>query len=132
MIRTASARVVSGWHRATPSVSVPIHRHLCVPSKEDNPTPPEITITLEDSSEEQKTEEDNVLDVALKPREVVDKLDQFIVGQADAKRAVAIALRNRWRRHRLPEDLRNEVNPKNILMIGPTGESSGKYYSIFH
>ena len=103
-----------------------------MPSKEDNPTPPEITITLEDSSEEQKTEEDNVLDVALKPREVVDKLDQFIVGQADAKRAVAIALRNRWRRHRLPEDLRNEVNPKNILMIGPTGESSGKCYSIFH
>ena len=57
----------------------------------------------------------------LKPREVVDRLDKYIVGQADAKRAVAIALRNRWRRHRLPEDLKMEVQPKNILMIGPTG-----------
>ena len=58
---------------------------------------------------------------ALKPREVVDQLDKFIVGQADAKRAVAIALRNRWRRHQLSEELKNEVIPKNILMIGPTG-----------
>ena len=58
---------------------------------------------------------------ALKPKEVVEQLDKFIVGQKDAKRAVAIALRNRWRRHQLSEDLRNEVIPKNILMIGPTG-----------
>jgi ATP-dependent HslUV protease ATP-binding subunit HslU len=57
----------------------------------------------------------------LKPREVVERLDKYIVGQADAKRAVAIALRNRWRRHRLPDDLKMEVQPKNILMIGPTG-----------
>lgn len=55
------------------------------------------------------------------PREIVSELDRFIVGQADAKRAVAIALRNRWRRRRLPEGLREEVTPKNILMIGPTG-----------
>ncbi|GIK50700.1 MAG: ATP-dependent protease ATPase subunit HslU [Hyphomonadaceae bacterium] len=55
------------------------------------------------------------------PREIVSELDRFIVGQADAKRAVAIALRNRWRRKQLPEDLREEVTPKNILMIGPTG-----------
>ena len=55
------------------------------------------------------------------PREIVSELDRFIVGQADAKRAVAIALRNRWRRQRVPDDLRNEVTPKNILMIGPTG-----------
>jgi ATP-dependent HslUV protease ATP-binding subunit HslU len=67
------------------------------------------------------TKIEDALSTALKPREVVDKLDEYIVGQAGAKRAVAIALRNRWRRHRLPEDLRNEVNPKNILMIGPTG-----------
>ncbi|MGY4677754.1 HslU--HslV peptidase ATPase subunit [Pasteurella sp. P03HT] len=55
------------------------------------------------------------------PREIVSELDQHIVGQADAKRAVAIALRNRWRRMQLQEPLRHEVTPKNILMIGPTG-----------
>jgi ATP-dependent HslUV protease ATP-binding subunit HslU len=55
------------------------------------------------------------------PREIVSELDRFIVGQADAKRAVAIALRNRWRRQQLSQDLRDEVQPKNILMIGPTG-----------
>ena len=55
------------------------------------------------------------------PREIVGELDRFIVGQGDAKRAVAIALRNRWRRAQLPEAMRDEVVPKNILMIGPTG-----------
>jgi ATP-dependent HslUV protease ATP-binding subunit HslU len=55
----------------------------------------------------------------LSPREIVSELDRFIVGQHDAKRAVAVALRNRWRRKRVPDDLRDEVTPKNILMIGP-------------
>jgi ATP-dependent HslUV protease ATP-binding subunit HslU len=55
------------------------------------------------------------------PREIVSELDRYIIGQKDAKRAVAIALRNRWRRQQLPEGLRDEVLPKNILMIGPTG-----------
>ncbi len=55
------------------------------------------------------------------PREIVSELDRFIVGHAEAKRAVAVALRNRWRRRRTPEDLRDEITPKNILMIGPTG-----------
>src|ERR1700741_4826342 len=55
------------------------------------------------------------------PREIVSELDRFIIGQADAKRAVAIALRNRWRRQQLDDQLREEVLPKNILMIGPTG-----------
>jgi ATP-dependent HslUV protease ATP-binding subunit HslU len=55
------------------------------------------------------------------PREIVSELDRFIVGHAEAKRAVAVALRNRWRRRRVPDDLRDEVTPKNILMIGPTG-----------
>ena len=55
------------------------------------------------------------------PREIVHELDKHIIGQEDAKRAVAIALRNRWRRMQLPEALRNEITPKNILMIGPTG-----------
>ncbi|MDD9979379.1 MAG: ATP-dependent protease ATPase subunit HslU [Boseongicola sp.] len=57
----------------------------------------------------------------LTPREIVSELDRFIVGQKDAKRAVAVALRNRWRRKQLDDDLRDEVYPKNILMIGPTG-----------
>jgi ATP-dependent HslUV protease ATP-binding subunit HslU len=57
----------------------------------------------------------------LSPREIVAELDRYIVGQGDAKRAVAVALRNRWRRQQLPEELRREVTPKNILMIGPTG-----------
>ena len=58
---------------------------------------------------------------AFSPREIVSELDRYIIGQAEAKRAVAIALRNRWRRQQLPDDLREEVLPKNILMIGPTG-----------
>ena len=58
---------------------------------------------------------------AFTPREIVSELDRFIIGQNDAKRAVAIALRNRWRRQQLPDALKDEVLPKNILMIGPTG-----------
>lgn len=58
---------------------------------------------------------------AFSPREIVSELDRYIIGQNDAKRAVAIALRNRWRRQQLPEEMREEVLPKNILMIGPTG-----------
>ncbi len=57
----------------------------------------------------------------LTPREIVSELDRYIIGQNDAKRAVAVALRNRWRRRQLSDDLRDEVYPKNILMIGPTG-----------
>jgi ATP-dependent HslUV protease ATP-binding subunit HslU len=55
------------------------------------------------------------------PREIVSELDKYIVGQKDAKRAVAVALRNRWRRQQVPEPLRDEIAPKNIIMIGPTG-----------
>jgi len=58
---------------------------------------------------------------SMTPREIVQELDKFIIGQSAAKRAVAIALRNRWRRSQVAEDLRNEITPKNILMIGPTG-----------
>ncbi|AAU36879.1 ATP-dependent HslUV protease ATP-binding subunit HslU [Basfia succiniciproducens] len=59
--------------------------------------------------------------MSMTPREIVSELDAHIIGQNEAKRAVAIALRNRWRRMQLPEDLRQEITPKNILMIGPTG-----------
>jgi ATP-dependent HslUV protease ATP-binding subunit HslU len=71
-----------------------------------------------------KDEEDLAVELeadSLTPREVVAELDRYIVGQNEAKRAVAIALRNRWRRQQLPEDLRDEVAPKNIIMIGSTG-----------
>src|ERR1700749_5014857 len=57
----------------------------------------------------------------LSPREIVAELDRYIVGQNDAKRAVAVALRNRWRRQQLPDDLRNEVMAKNFMMVGPPG-----------
>jgi ATP-dependent HslUV protease ATP-binding subunit HslU len=57
----------------------------------------------------------------LTPKQIVSELDKYIVGQSDAKRAVAIAIRNRWRRQQLPEDMRQDVSPKNIIMIGPTG-----------
>ena len=57
----------------------------------------------------------------LTPRQIVAELDKYVVGQAEAKRAVAIALRNRWRRQQVPEELRDEIAPKNIIMIGPTG-----------
>ncbi|MEA5146767.1 MAG: AAA family ATPase, partial [Candidatus Limiplasma sp.] len=57
----------------------------------------------------------------LTPREIMHELNRYIIGQEDAKRAVAIALRNRYRRAQLPEEVRNEISPKNILMIGPTG-----------
>ncbi len=55
------------------------------------------------------------------PREIVSELDRYIIGQKDAKRAVAVALRNRWRRQQVPAELRDEIAPKNIIMIGPTG-----------
>lgn len=57
----------------------------------------------------------------MRPSQVVHELDRHIVGQSDAKRAVAIAMRNRWRRKQLPDELRAEVTPRNVLLVGPTG-----------
>ena len=57
----------------------------------------------------------------LKPSEIVNELDKYIIGQDKAKRSVAVALRNRWRRQQVPEELRDEIAPKNIILIGPTG-----------
>ena len=70
--------------------------------------------------EDQQKEEASLVS-SLSPREIVSELDRFVVGQNKAKRAVAVALRNRWRRQALKGEMRNEVLPKNILMIGPTG-----------
>ena len=61
------------------------------------------------------------MESSFSPREIVSELDKFIIGQNNAKRAVAVALRNRWRRKQLDENLREEIVPKNILMVGPTG-----------
>ena len=61
------------------------------------------------------------MESSFSPREIVSELDKFIIGQKKAKKAVAVALRNRWRRKQLPENLKEEILPKNILMVGPTG-----------
>ena len=79
--------------------------------------PPTATITLESTG----VDESNLKNY-LRPSEIVKKLDDYVVGQQDAKRAVAIALRNRWRRRNLPEDIKKEIMPKNVLLVGPTGE----------
>lgn len=68
-----------------------------------------------------KANNNNELNQNLKPSEIVEALDRHIVGQHDAKRSVAIAMRNRWRRRQLSDDLRKEVTPRNVLLVGPTG-----------
>jgi len=68
-----------------------------------------------------KPDEDS-LERYLRPSEIVKKLDDYVVGQEDAKRAVAVALRNRWRRRMLPDDIKKEIMPKNVLLVGPTGK----------
>ena len=70
---------------------------------------------------DKKEKEQTSLVSSLSPREIVSELDRFVVGQNKAKKAVAVALRNRWRRQALKGEMKNEVLPKNILMIGPTG-----------
>ena len=70
----------------------------------------------------------NELQQNLRPSQIVDALNKYVVGQEDAKRAVAIALRNRWRRRQLPDDIRREIVPRNVLLVGPTGA----YYSILN
>jgi ATP-dependent HslUV protease ATP-binding subunit HslU len=66
----------------------------------------------------------------LTPREIVSELDKYIIGQDDAKRAVAIALRNRWRRQKVSEEMKDEIAPKNIIMIGPTGVGKTEGMSV--
>ena len=73
------------------------------------------------NTEGPKEKNDRSVVSSLSPREIVSELDRYVIGQNDAKRAVAIALRNRWRRQALADDMKDEVLPKNILMIGPTG-----------
>jgi hypothetical protein len=108
--------------------------------KEDKTTPPTTSSEEEEESDadvttttttENDTADDDVdaegvvdkneLNKNLKPSEIVEALDRHIVGQSAAKKSVAIAMRNRWRRRQLPEDLRKEVTPRNVLLVGPTG-----------
>ena len=77
--------------------------------------------TTDGQDESNKATIDNDLNKNLKPSEIVAALDRHIVGQPDAKKSVAIAMRNRWRRRQLPDDLRKEVTPRNVLLVGPTG-----------
>ena len=85
------------------------------------PTPPSITVDIAVDEEAASAATPKIPAEALTPREIFEELEEYIVGQGKAKRAVAIALRNRYRRHALPDDFKDEVLPKNILMIGPTG-----------
>src|SRR5205085_1271252 len=82
---------------------------------------PTRTMSSKLSSEQPAAATPSPADSAMTPQEIVSELDRHIVGQAKAKRAVAIALRNRWRRRRVDDSMRAEITPKNILMIGPTG-----------
>jgi len=84
-------------------------------------TPPPMDQSSENNNMDHPPIVESELEKRLRPLEVVKELDRHIVGQPDAKRAVAIAMRNRWRRKQLPEDLMKEVTPRNVLMIGPTG-----------
>lgn len=82
---------------------------------------PEVVVPPLPDGSENETNKRDAADVALHPREIMAQLDRFIVGQSDAKRAVSIAMRNRWRRQQVDSPMREEISPKNILMIGPTG-----------
>ena len=83
--------------------------------------PAQPSIVIEGVGEEETTEDKEEVSDTMRPREIVTQLDSYIVGQGDAKRAVAVAMRNRWRRQRVESPLREDIMPKNILMIGPTG-----------
>ncbi|CUI14567.1 heat shock protein ATPase subunit, putative [Bodo saltans] len=108
---TASMAFVSSCYRQSSSGSA------AAPTTPPPPSEPVTTAPGEGAA----TEQPQMAYRDMKPRQLMAELDKFIVGQPDAKRAVAIALRNRWRRHQVPEDMREEIAPKNILMIGPTG-----------
>lgn len=92
-------------------------RTLCQASTAAQPKV--VNVVIEEPPSEAKEPDEE--EIAMRPKEIVTQLDRFIVGQSDAKRAVAVAMRNRWRRQRVPSPLKEDIMPKNILMIGPTG-----------
>ena len=106
LLSTASRRSTRRWFASA----------VAEPSHETTPDDDELN-----SKKNNNNTKNNILKTNLRPSQVVAELDRHIVGQKDAKRAVAIAMRNRWRRQQLPEDLRKEVTPRNVLLLGPTG-----------
>ena len=146
MLATRTARMLSYRGRALVSSPLPsqmnnqqayrpmIHRQSSqsvrgfasapAPPPPSDDSPPEATEDDDLTQAKAETPTDapeNELKQNLRPSQVVDELNQHIVGQPDAKKAVAIAMRNRWRRRQLPDHLRKEVTPRNVLLVGPTG-----------
>jgi hypothetical protein len=124
-IRRATARsfvASKGWSSPTHGdfnrwfSAVPSDGDTAAPAPEEKP--PVVGATTKGTEVSPTADE---LKNNLKPSEIVQALDRHIVGQKDAKKAVAIAMRNRWRRRQLPEELRKEVTPRNVLLVGPTG-----------
>jgi hypothetical protein len=137
-----TSQMIPASNRAVPACRRPIgapsnlrgFASASAPPSDDSPaevipedeSPTSTNTTLPESSV-------NELKDNLRPSQVVHELDQHIVGQADAKKAVAIAMRNRWRRRQLPDSLRKEVTPRNVLLVGPTGcGKTGKYSAKYY
>lgn len=117
MLSTMSRRVVARGLRPS---TLALHRvRMC----QSAAAQPEVKVTIEGHAAASSDEEtaEVALEKALRPKEIVEQLDRYIIGQPEAKRAVAVAMRNRWRRQRVASPLKEEISPKNILMIGPTG-----------
>ena len=91
------------------------------PDDDEATTNDDSTVEKVSKDSDEEAGSDSLLDKQLRPNQVVAELDRHIVGQLDAKRSVAIAMRNRWRRMQLSDELRKEVTPRNVLMVGPTG-----------
>lgn len=131
-IRTFSNR--SHSHSAPLQINIHMNDNPTPPIQQGTPTPvkdnndahsdpfaPQPKIDVTDDDNDDSKDDADITGLSLRPCDVVTLLDKYIVGQKDAKKSVAVALRNRWRRQRLPAHLKNEVMPKNILMVGPTG-----------
>ena len=101
-------------------LAVCYRRSLCSSSSQSSLSSAQPTVVVE-VPEVSTNVEPKEKDLMMTPREIVDELDKYIIGQTDAKRAVAVAMRNRWRRQRVASPLKEDIMPKNILMIGPTG-----------
>ena len=119
--RSLRLSAIASRRASRPSAAV-FRTRLCSTSSAASPAQPTPTITIEEApAADAEDDAEAQLERALRPKEIVEQLDRYIVGQPDAKRAVAVAMRNRWRRQRVASPLKEEISPKNILMIGPTG-----------